>query len=326
MTDAGGPAAAAPGAAIGPRAAAGHAGTALAAGFAFGLVLLCGAADAAADMLPDAEGPGFQAALATWLGDDDEAALPALAAEAEAGDEAAQILLSLIEDMPQAHAPWTASLEPDERLALLRDPHGRPWLETAAAAGAPLALALEAAPEDPERALALIDLGEPRAARLALLAHAAAGGDGFSALTDDPRYPRELLYLALAETPEAAEAEALDDDDPQRAIVDDALLDETALAVWLRNAPLADPLSLFCADACGDDPESCRLAAYRALGGYPGLFSLGPPSEMLAPPDIWHASPKGLASIPRLIAVRSPDGVDQACLAEAVAAAVSAAR
>jgi hypothetical protein len=296
----------------------------LAGAAALSLALLF-APQGAAATVPGAGEPDFDVALRAWLADNDAAALPALAELAAEGNAAAQLLLSLIDRMPETHSEWLADLGRGERRALMRTTEGRSWME-AASREAPLALhwlALWRADTDPEVAIAFAELGEMRAARLVLLAHAARERGGFAALATDPLYPPELVWLALAEEPDA-EARAvsttgLHPGDPQRARLGAPAPDPEALARWLAEAPLAAPIAAFCSEACGEDVASCSLAAYEALGGYRGLFALGSPSETLIPEEQWLASAKGAQSVPRRIKVLDrPAAIEDSCLARFV--------
>jgi hypothetical protein len=273
--------------------------------------------------LDGADEPDFEVALRAWLADNDAAALPAFAELAAEGNQAARILLSLIDRMPHLHADWLAGLARSERRALMRAPDGRSWMAVAAETEelARLWLALWRADTDPAIALAFADRGEMRAARLTLLAHAARERRSFRRLAADDRYPPELLYLAWAEDPEAPDvAAALDrlhPGDPQAARFG-LFVDEATRAGWLAEAEIALPLARFCKEACGEEAEACMLAAYHALGGYRGLFALGPPVESLISGETWLASVKGARSLPRRIAVLGPAGIGNACLARFV--------
>jgi hypothetical protein len=290
-----------------------------------GLGVVAAAGSARAEPVPGAGDAAFSAALADWLADDDEAALPALAALAADGNRAARILVSLIDRMPHAHGRWIAGRTRAERRALMRDPEGRAWI--ASAADVPLAalwLALWEADTDPEAAFAFADLGEHRAARQVLLAHAARQGSGFAALAADPRYPDAVRFLAWAERPEAEETRrevaTRPRGDPQRARFAPAA-DDAALAAWLAEDELAAPLRVFCDAACPEEVGACLRAAYRGVGGYRGLLALGSPSETLVPAEAWLGSEKGILGVPRRIALLRSPSPEVACVARAVALA-----
>jgi hypothetical protein len=263
------------------------------------------------------------AAIALWLADEDAAALPRLAELASTGDDGARVLVSLIDRMPETHAPWLAALPRAERIALMRGPDGRSWLDGAESELAAAWRALWSADTAPETAFTFADLGEPRAARLVLLTHAARQRGGFAELATDPRYPPELRFLAWAEKPRTAETAleiaALPKGDPQPGRLDAAREPAAQdLAGWLLAAEIAAPVARFCSDVCPNTAGACALAVYDALGGYRGLLGLGPPSESMIDADAWAASVKARRAIPRKLAnLRAPGPFDQ-CLAEAI--------
>lgn len=114
------------------------------------------------------DAPAFRNAVAAWLDNDDQTALPALAKLAQSDNRAAQVLLGRIATRPMG--PWLAGLERKERKALLRAPgglSGTSWLKVAAEAGDPLAQAFleKPAPRADESVMRrLAELGEPLAA------------------------------------------------------------------------------------------------------------------------------------------------------------------
>ena len=92
------------------------------------------------------DAPRFQEALALWLAEDDETALPEFAALAAEGNRAAQVLLAHIDVAVPLQGPWLASLPRAERIALMRQPggvSGKSWM-AAAAVDTPLAAAWSA--------------------------------------------------------------------------------------------------------------------------------------------------------------------------------------
>ena len=74
------------------------------------LLLIFGAGTACAADLRGQDDPRFQSALALWLADDEETALPELAALAAGGNRAAQVLLAQIDVTPSFQGPWLAGL------------------------------------------------------------------------------------------------------------------------------------------------------------------------------------------------------------------------
>jgi hypothetical protein len=281
----------------------------------------------------------LQAALASWLADDDAEALPALAALAAEGDRAAQILLAQIDLNVALAGPWLVRLPRAQRVALLRRPgglSGQSWLREATA-DEPLAAAwllqLDAASAaDVEAFRRFSALGEDRAARVALLAMAQRQRRGFALIADDPAYPQALRYLVWREWARdpataprvAAEIAALPPGDPQVTL--HAGRDPTPgdRAAWLAAAPTAEPLRVFCAAVCPRSQASCAAAAFELHGGVQGVARLGSPVEALVSSEDWFSSPRGLAALLR----RPPETEERvarlaeidACFADAYAA------
>ena len=308
------------------------------------LALLAFAGPAPAEPVAGQDDPRFEAALAAWLADDEEGALPELAALAAADNRAAQVLLALIDRVPVYQGPWLVSLPRKERLALTRAPgglSGRSWMAEAAP-DTPLAalwVARDATDTTPETALAFAGIGEARAARETLQSMAKRQYRGFAAVADDPRYPPDLRHLVWREwaaTPEgkaraAAEIARLMPGDPQIRRFEDRPVTQADTDAWLAAAPLAAPLRATCEAACPETPVTCLRAAYLLVDGHPRLAEFGTPSETLIPPETWNASPRGTNALLRepparfrfayetAAAVRAQD----ACLADALAAEVA---
>lgn len=119
------------------------------------------------------EADRLEAAVAAWLDNDDEIALPELASLAKAGNRDARILLGQIAS--RQHGSWLRSLNRGKRNELLRAPgglSGKSWLEVLADEGDIHALALHTVfrpPFDFVKIQALIEYDEMETAiRLAL--------------------------------------------------------------------------------------------------------------------------------------------------------------
>jgi len=293
------------------------------------LLWFIGAGTVTATVLRGQDDARFQSALALWLADAEETALPELAALAAEGNRAAQLLLAQIDVTPSFHGPWLSGLPRAERSALLRAPgglSGRSWMQ-AAAEDTPLArlLLVQNTPAvTAETALALAEMGEFRAARKALSTLAAGEYRGFAAIADDPNYPPDMRFLIWREwsddpaTRDRAEAEiaALHPGDPQRAHFDSRTVDPAAFDDWLASASLAAPLREPCQAACPDAVRSCTRAGFALLSssttdvavfdsGHGDLLALGPPSETIVPFGTWIASPRGRAAVLRQSEVRT---------------------
>ncbi|MCC6008351.1 MAG: hypothetical protein JJU40_11810 [Rhodobacteraceae bacterium] len=290
------------------------------------------AAQETARPLPGSEAPAFAEPFGLWLSGNEDEALPLLAEAAEAGNLSARLLLWQIARRPVLHGPWLARLPLAERLALLRDADGRPWItrEEAEAEGGIVALfaALERPGAGASIALDLAGAGEMRAARLAVLRAVARGAPDLAEAAADPRFPEGMGVFAGL--PEATEALAAGH--PAAALAGEAAL-PWAVARWLETAELAAPVALICARACpGEDFAPCLPVALEAVGRIEGLWRLGSPVEALVSSQDFAASPRGEAVALRqmLLAVRGGEGrlrqigAQSTCLRDALAEARAA--
>ena len=257
--------------------------------------------------IPGREAPEFRAALALWLADDEENAFPALAALAEGGNLAAQILLGVIDRSPALQGPWLAHLPRAERIALLRRPggmSGQSWLH--AAQDHPLAaawLARLGTDAGPEVVETFATLGEPRAAREAFAALLAREHPAMMTL-DPAGVEPELLFLLWARLgPDARPALAalIPEGHPQRRLMGEGI-DSAAHLDWLRTNPAAAPLAALCAQTCAAaEQDACLLAAHGAMPSHLALLTLGSPVEGLIAQADFVASARGQASTLRRI-------------------------
>ena len=257
--------------------------------------------------IPGREVPEFQAALALWLDDDEEAAFPALAALAQGGNTAAQILLGVIDRIPALQGPWLARLPRGERITLLRRPggmSGQSWLH--AAQDHPIAAAWLArlrTDAGPDIVATFAALGEERAAREAFAALLAREHPAIMAL-DPATVEPELLYLLWSRLgPDARPALAarIPEGHPQRRLMGEEVATERHLD-WLATNPAAAPLAALCAQTCApEEPPACLLAAHYAMPSHLALLTLGSPVEGLVAQSQFVATPRGQASTLRRI-------------------------
>lgn len=268
---------------------------------------------AVAATIPGQGDGSYEAALAAWLADDEETALPALAGLASEGNAAAQLLLALIDKTPALQGPWLAQQPRNARLEMMRAPGGLSGLSWAHAAAetAPLArLWLRRWQVDamPELVLEFAHAGEHRAARETLLALAARERRGFAVLADDPGFPPELRTLIWREWEDAgenaeriaAERAAAHPGDPQLRMAGHDP-DTASLADWLMQAPAAAPLASLCEAACPQSTQDCAQALYEVLGGHPAVLAFGTPSETLIDSARFNSSPRGQAALLRRV-------------------------
>ena len=277
------------------------------------VVLAMAGTPVGASPLPGAEEPAFAAALQDWLADDEAAALPALAELAQSGNRAAQLLLALIDKTPSLQGPFLALRSRGERIALLRAPgglSGQSWLRHAD--DLPLAAAwntLWTVSADPGVIDRFASLGEPRAAREALVVLAARETPALQSLNPDEGDP-DLLYLLWGTADadrRAGIAARVPPGDPQRLLMGDTLSAQV-LDTWLASATAAAPLDLLCRAVCPaeDDRPPCRNAAYRALNSHNALLTLGTPAETLVPQTVFLDSPRGRSATMRRILLSRP--------------------
>jgi len=294
------------------------------------LFLLLGLSPAVADLVPGEDDPNYLAAVSLWLEDDEAAALPLLAELARSGNGAARVLIALIDKTPEFQGPWLSRLSRAERIALLRTPgglSGRSWMR--AVPKVPLAetwLELWTVNATAQTAMRFVDLGEERAARVALIFLAARQGRGFGQVADDPRYPPSLRFLIWQEWQRRgimgprirSEISALHPGDPQRVLMGQDITDG-ALQDWLQTATVARPLASLCHSICPASAGSCARAGLAGLGGYRRL-------TMLFSDQVFIESARGQATLLRRVLLATGNrpaqfkelsGID-ACFAEAV--------
>lgn len=272
------------------------------------------------DIYPGHDAPGFVAALDRWLYSDEAEALAELAALAQDGVVAAQVLLALIDKTAALQGPWLAHSSRAERTALLRAPgpfSGRSWMH-AAAQSSPAAerwVRLWDVRARPALAMEFLATGERRGAREALIAAAARQYDGFEALAAQAGYPLEMSYLVWQEVPGWGIGD-LHPGDPQLELTGTAP-DPALRAEWLMEADVALMPRSLCEYQCGDTVVECTRAAYDALNSYPALTVLGAPSEQLIPTEVFARSPRGRAAFLRRILLQTDARSRRAVIADA---------
>ena len=268
-----------------------------------------------AGSVPGEDEDAYQRAFALWINNDDATSIPLFSDLAENGNAAAKILLTQIDKSPELWGPWVAGLTREQRLELFRKPGGLSgisWMKTIPEV--PLAKAwLEARDVDmtTKTAMDFVDMGEPRAARTALVYLDARQGSGFASLANDPRYPPSLRFLIWQEWQRnGVEAERISQElselaagDPQRTMMGEKTNDQ-AFENWLMTSPQTQPLVAACLSYCSESVTSCVRAAYLGIGDYRVL-------TMLETDEGWINSPRGEATLFRVInltrGTNSPD-------------------
>lgn len=275
------------------------------------------------------EDPAFAAAVTDWLAGKEEAALQALAAQAQAGNSAARILLTLVDTTPAYHGDWLAGLPRDRRIALMRAPgglSGQNWIDGEAD---PLARAWVALRDGNATAALVLEfgrLGEGRAAHMAARQLFIREKRGFGAIADDPAFPASLMPLAIRDwqrddPARATEAlAALGAGHPGRPLVGAGKPTPEALLAWAQAAPATARLLTTLRQLCPASPTPAEdLTAYLAQsGGFWALAWIGPPAESLIDPERYAQSPKAAEVMRHLLrsgALADPEAVAaSACL------------
>lgn len=250
-----------------------------------------------------AEDPAFAEARDAWLsGTDDMNALARLAALAQSGNAAAQVLLGTV--VAEGLVPPAVDALPRaERIALTRAPgglSGTSWLRVAAQEDA-VAMAIGTVvtgfpeanvPGIAETLQTLLDAGETGAAVRALIYLGNIGGGGpdggWTLVARHGAHPalqgHAVPLLALLRTTLT---------DPASGVSDPALL--AAVEVTLGGLPnpatLHGPLATVCATACPEAPAACTAAVVRVTGGHVGYVTLSP-VEGLIDSATYQASPR----------------------------------
>lgn len=269
-----------------------------------GLLVFAGIPAMAEDMIPGADAPELKFAIHRWLQNDEEFAFSAFAALARNGNQAARLMLGVIDKTPSLQGPWLAHLSRDDRIALLRQPgglSGRSWLHALADQPHGAAwLALMTPETGPQVIDAFKALGESRAAREALVILASRAHPGLREL-DPARIERDLIYLLWRGADDARHAELLDHvapESPQRALMN-GTLDTAQLEGWLADSDVGAPLDAVCSEYCAATRAACLSGGYMALASHNALLTLGSPVEALIPQDRFLAEPRGRSSVLR---------------------------
>ncbi len=285
----------------------------------FALMLVPMAGAGRAGTIAGQDDARFAEALELWLADDEQTALPALAALAGEGNRAAQVLLSIIDGTAVYQGPWLVRLPRADRIRLMRAPggmSGRSWMQVAAG-DTPLA-ALWVAWQDPastlEPALALSAMGEQGAAELALDALATRQFRDFSAADGDPRFPADSRHLIWQEwilrdgeagrSRALAEASGLAPGDTQLRWLGTGAVSQADRSAWLATAPRAASMRAACENLCPDSLATCLRGAdilATDLTGYESPAVIGGPAEALVSSEAWAQSARG-----RLALLRHP--------------------
>jgi hypothetical protein len=302
---------------------------------------------AQADDLAGSSDPALQAAIATWLQDNDEDSLPVFATLAAAGNIAARLLLARIEVTDQAPGDYLMGLSRKERVALFRSSSGkgifRPtWLKAEAEAGnQTAALLLDSANTvvNLDAIRALYGKGEPEAA-YDLIREVAGNGspEQKQELATILQQNAELLpYLRALQDPQAGlgpghtalqwilGSDALQGPESdtraaayfveygyqtgvQTSDFDRANYYYAGLASWIESAPATAPIARLCRRYCGEDPANCAITVFGLAGGYYKAIKFDSPMEELIDQSRYLASDRALGMMLRRVAFARPAG------------------
>lgn len=253
--------------------------------------------------LPGGDAPELARAVATWLDDDDENSLPALAELAARGNIAAALLVARIERTTRHFSPWLHSLTRSRRLALFRRPSRDlfppTWIGWYADQGVDLAVTLKDAGLSRTGAYLvheLNDLGEPQAADT-LIRRIMFYGDGphraqvaganlplpelapYVMAMDQPGKDSRLGMNAVIHLvgPDALEGVAPDDIRQAAGFLHYGMPFQTLPAANPLHEPLSrrisempalKPIANQCESICPNDTAQCSLTMIGLQGGY----------------------------------------------------------
>ncbi|MGY6694973.1 MAG: hypothetical protein ACXIUW_02955 [Roseinatronobacter sp.] len=248
----------------------------------------------------------FSAALSLWLDNNEEDALPQLRDLAQASNDAAQMLLGLIDKNSALQGPFLSFLAREERIALLRAPgglSGRNWI-TVLAEQNDLAKtwrdlwSLEGGVDIAQR---FLDNGEARAAREALIVIASRHDSALPAdVVSQEWYPDSLKHLTQHHDLSEGGSEHLHPGHPIR-LAAGVTLENSVLREWLMSDPLGMPLRGVCDAQCSDNPGDCAVALYRGLASYHALLLLGSPIAALLTDEEFAETRRSRAAVARRI-------------------------
>lgn len=273
-----------------------------------------------AGVLAGADDPVLQAAIETWLRDDDRNSLPVFAELAATGNIAARLLLARIEDTERAAGEFVNGLSRKERVAMFRSDSGkgvfRPsWLKTEAQQGNQLAselLRASALEVDIAAIERLFQIGEVEATYDLIRQVAANGSAGekdrlaevlpptsdlapyLQALRTETNPGLAALQITIAgmETvdanPDAATEAAATFvewgylNGIQNVDFDPANRYYADLAAWIGSATSMAPIAGLCRKLCDADGfQACTVNAFGLVGGYYKAIHFDSPLEAL---------------------------------------------
>jgi hypothetical protein len=297
--------------------------------------------------------PALQAAIDTWLKDNDADSLSVFASLAAAGNVAARLLLARIEITDQGPSDFVNGLSRKQRVELFRSSLGaglfRPsWLKSEKAAGNQFASALLDSTNtvvDIGAIRKLYELGEPEAA-YGLIREAAGNGseqqkqelaDFLPPDSELMPYLRALRNPLAAVTPGHAALQLATDIDASKAPQDDTRaaanfveygyqtgvqtsdFDRSNayyddLASWIESAPATAPIAALCRQTCADETRACAITVFGLVGGYYKAIKFDSPMQTLIEQSRFVTSARAPGMVLRRVSFARSAGASQKLL------------
>lgn len=290
--------------------------------------------------LQGADDPALQAAMETWLDDNDEVSLPAFATLAADGNIAARLLLSRIEVTDQGPSDFVNGLSRKERVELFRSNSGsglfRPtWLKSEKAGGNQFAAMLLESTNtvvDIDTIRELYGAGEPEAA-YDLIRETAGNGSAQQKqeLADFLPQNSELMpflralqnpaagftpgHVALKMSIDGNEFSGPESDTSAAAYfveygyqtgVQSTEFDQSNyyydhLASSIESAPVTAPIATLCNRYCAADTHACGITVFGVVGGYYKAIKFDSPMQTLIEQSRYVTSDRAVGMVLRRV-------------------------
>jgi hypothetical protein len=303
-----------------------------------------------ASELQGMDDPALQAAIDTWLVDNDEDSLPVFATLAAQGNIAARMLLARIEVTDQGPSDFVDGLSRKERVEIFRSNSGtglfRPtWLKSEKAAGNQFASVLLDSTNtvvDVDAIRKLYEMGEPEAA-YDLIRETAGNGSPeekkalvnfLPADSELMPYLRALQNPLLATTPGHAALQLAIDANVLKATEADARAAANFveygyqtgvqtnefnrsnayyddLKSWIQSASVTAPIATMCRRYCGEDTGDCAITAFGLVGGYYKAIKFDSPMQTLIAQSRYATSERAVGMVLRRVSFARPAGASR---------------
>ena len=290
--------------------------------------------------LKGADDPALQAAIETWLQDNDADSLPAFAALAAEGNIAARLLLSRIEVTDRGPSDFVNGLSRKERVELFRSSSGsglfRPtWMKSEKKAGNQFAaLLLESTNTvvDIDTIQGLYDAGEPEAAYHLIREVAGSGSPQqkqeladflpqnselmpFLRALQNPAAGYTIGHAALKTSIDSNELDGPESDTGAAAYfvehgyqtgVQTSAFDKTNfyydhLASSIESAPATAPIAALCNRYCAGQTRDCAVTVFGVVGGYYKAIKFDSPMQTLIEQSRYVVSDRAVGMVLRRV-------------------------